>query len=83
VIVGDKNTFGAKAQCSHSSDCSFASRGASFDEDGALKLTIQKLSVRRLTQLHCVAFRLFLIFLPSLSDPSGIWRRRLKNAAAL
>src|SRR5438132_1694149 len=80
VVVGDKNTFGKGTVQTILPIGRFASLlGSRSDEDGALKLTIQKFY--RVdggsTQLHGVASD---IVLPSLSDLPEFGEGALKNA---
>jgi len=80
VIVGDKNTFGKGTVQTILPIGRFASLlGSHSDEDGALKLTIQKFYrvAGGSTQLHGVASD---ILLPSLSDLPEFGEGALKNA---
>src|SRR5881394_1366568 len=80
VIVGDKNTFGKGTVQTILPIGRFASLlGGHSDEDGALKLTIQKFYrvAGGSTQLHGVASD---IVLPSLSDLPEFGEGALKNA---
>jgi carboxyl-terminal processing protease len=80
VIVGDKNTFGKGTVQTILPIGRFASLlGSRSDEDGALKLTIQKFYrvAGGSTQLHGVASD---ILLPSLSDLPEFGEGALKNA---
>src|SRR6058998_1495546 len=80
VIVGDKNTFGKGTVQTILPIGRFASLlGCHSDEDGALKLTIQKFYrvAGGSTQLHGVASD---IILPSLSDLPEFGESALKNA---
>src|SRR5881397_3484287 len=80
VIVGDKNTFGKGTVQTILEIGRFASLlGSHSDEDGALKLTIQKFYrvAGGSTQLHGVASD---IVLPSLSDLPEFGEGALKNA---
>jgi carboxyl-terminal processing protease len=80
VIVGDKNTFGKGTVQTILPIGRFASLlGSHSDEDGALKLTIQKFYrvAGGSTQLHGVASD---ITLPSLSDLPEFGEGALKNA---
>jgi carboxyl-terminal processing protease len=80
VIVGDKNTFGKGTVQTILPIGRFASLlGSRSDEDGALKLTIQKFYrvAGGSTQLHGVASD---IILPSLSDLPEFGEGALKNA---
>src|SRR6266702_1550629 len=80
VIVGDKNTFGKGTVQTILPIGRFASLlGNHSDEDGALKLTIQKFYrvAGGSTQLHGVASD---IVLPSLSDLPEFGEGALKNA---
>src|ERR1043165_6200001 len=80
VIVGDKNTFGKGTVQTILPIGRFASLlGSHSDEDGALKLTIQKFYrvAGGSTQLHGVASD---IVLPSLSDLPEFGEGTLKNA---
>src|SRR5437667_2400177 len=80
VIVGDKNTFGKGTVQTILPIGRFASLlGSHNDEDGALKLTIQKFYrvAGDSTQLHGVASD---IVLPSLSDLPEFGEGALKNA---
>jgi carboxyl-terminal processing protease len=80
VIVGDKNTFGKGTVQTILPIGRFASLlGSRTDEDGALKLTIQKFYrvAGGSTQLHGVASD---IVLPSLSDLPEFGEGALKNA---
>ena len=80
VIVGDKNTFGKGTVQTILPIGRFASLlGSHSDEDGALKLTIQKFYrvAGGSTQLHGVASD---IILPSLSDLPEFGESALKNA---
>jgi len=80
VIVGDKNTFGKGTVQTILPIGRFASLlGSRSDEDGALKLTIQKFYrvAGGSTQLHGVASD---IVLPSLSDLPEFGEGALKNA---
>src|SRR6476646_3314121 len=80
VIVGDKNTFGKGTVQTILPIGRFASLlGNHTDEDGALKLTIQKFYrvAGGSTQLHGVASD---IVLPSLSDLPEFGEGALKNA---
>jgi len=80
VIVGDKNTFGKGTVQTILPIGRFASLlGSHSDEDGALKLTIQKFYrvAGGSTQLHGVASD---IVLPSLSDLPEFGEGALKNA---
>lgn len=80
VIVGDKNTFGKGTVQTILPIGRFASLlGSHSDEDGALKLTIQKFYrvAGGSTQLHGVASD---IVLPSLSDLPEYGEGALKNA---
>ncbi len=82
VIVGDKNTFGKGTVQTILPIARFASLlGSHTDEDGALKLTIQKFYrvAGGSTQLHGVASD---IVLPSLSDLPEFGEGALKNALA-
>src|SRR5713101_3126036 len=79
VIVGDKNTFGKGTVQTILPIGRFASLlGSHSDEDGALKLTIQKFYrvAGGSTQLHGVASD---IVLPSLSDLPELGEGALKN----
>src|SRR5438552_8169146 len=79
VIVGDKNTFGKGTVETILAIGRFASLlGSHSDEDGALKLTIQKFYrvAGGSTQLHGVASD---IVLPSLSDLPEFGEGALKN----
>src|SRR6266436_6652746 len=79
VIVGDKNTFGKGTVQTILPIGRFASLlGSHSDEDGALKLTIQKFYrvAGGSTQLHGVASD---IILPSLSDLPEFGEGALKN----
>ena len=79
VIVGDKNTFGKGTVQTILPIGRFASLlGSHTDEDGALKLTIQKFYrvAGGSTQLHGVASD---IVLPSLSDLPEFGEGALKN----
>src|SRR6266436_3059578 len=79
VIVGDKNTFGKGTVQTILPIGRFASLlGSRSDEDGALKLTIQKFYrvAGGSTQLHGVASD---IVLPSLSDLPEFGEGALKN----
>src|SRR5712691_9251718 len=79
VIVGDKNTFGKGTVQTILPIGRFASLlGSHSDEDGALKLTIQKFYrvAGGSTQLHGVASD---IVLPSLSDLPEFGEGALKN----
>ena len=80
VIVGDKNTFGKGTVQTILPIGRFASLlGSHSDEDGALKLTIQKFYrvAGGSTQLHGVGSD---IILPSLSDLPEFGEGALKNA---
>src|SRR6266481_3449409 len=80
VIIGDKNTFGKGTVQTILPIGRFASLlGSHSDEDGALKLTIQKFYrvAGGSTQLHGVASD---IILPSLSDLPEFGEGALKNA---
>ena len=80
VIVGDKSTFGKGTVQTILPIGRFASLlGSHSDEDGALKLTIQKFYrvAGGSTQLHGVASD---IILPSLSDLPEFGEGALKNA---
>src|SRR6185312_6512088 len=80
VVVGDKNTFGKGTVQTILPIGRFASLlGSHTDEDGALKLTIQKFYrvAGGSTQLHGVASD---IVLPSLSDLPEFGEGALKNA---
>jgi carboxyl-terminal processing protease len=80
VVVGDKNTFGKGTVQTILPIGRFASLlGNHSDEDGALKLTIQKFYrvAGGSTQLHGVASD---IVLPSLSDLPEFGEGALKNA---
>src|SRR5438445_2795920 len=82
VIVGDKNTFGKGTVQTILPIGRFASLlGNHSDDDGALKLTIQKFYrvAGGSTQLHGVASD---IVLPSLSDLPEYGEGALKNALA-
>src|SRR5436189_573330 len=82
VVVGDKNTFGKGTVQTILPIGRFASLlGSRSDEDGALKLTIQKFYrvAGGSTQLHGVASD---IILPSLSDLPEFGEGALKNALA-
>jgi carboxyl-terminal processing protease len=82
VIVGDKNTFGKGTVQTILPIGRFASLlGSHSDEDGALKLTIQKFYrvAGGSTQLHGVGSD---IVLPSLSDLPEFGEGALKNALA-
>jgi carboxyl-terminal processing protease len=82
VIVGDKNTFGKGTVQTILPIGRFASLlGSHSDEDGALKLTIQKFYrvAGGSTQLHGVASD---IVLPSLTDVPEFGEGALKNALA-
>src|SRR6059036_1305714 len=82
VIVGDKTTFGKGTVQTILPIGRFASLlGSHSDEDGALKLTIQKFYrvAGGSTQLHGVASD---IVLPSLSDLPEFGEGALKNALA-
>jgi carboxyl-terminal processing protease len=82
VIVGDKNTFGKGTVQTILPIGRFASLlGSHTDEDGALKLTIQKFYriAGGSTQLHGVTSD---IVLPSLSDLPEFGEGALKNALA-
>ena len=82
VIVGDKSTFGKGTVQTILPIGRFASLlGNHSDEDGALKLTIQKFYriAGGSTQLHGVASD---IVLPSLSDLPEFGESALKNALA-
>src|SRR5258705_1549965 len=82
VIIGDKNTFGKGTVQTILPIGRFASLlGNHSDEDGALKLTIQKFYrvAGGSTQLHGVASD---IVLPSLSDLPEFGESALKNALA-
>ena len=82
VIVGDKNTFGKGTVQTILPIGRFASLlGSHSDEDGALKLTIQKFYrvAGGSTQLHGVTSD---IVLPSLSDLPEFGESALKNALA-
>src|SRR5881398_3330572 len=82
VIVGDKNTFGKGTVQTILPIGRFASLlGSHTDEDGALKLTIQKFYriAGGSTQLHGVASD---VVLPSLSDLPEFGEGALKNALA-
>ena len=82
VVVGDKNTFGKGTVQTILPIGRFASLlGSHSDEDGALKLTIQKFYrvAGGSTQLHGVASD---IVLPSLSDLPEFGEGALKNALA-
>jgi carboxyl-terminal processing protease len=82
VVVGDKNTFGKGTVQTILPIGRFASLlGNHSDEDGALKLTIQKFYrvAGGSTQLHGVASD---IVLPSLSDLPEFGEGALKNALA-
>ena len=80
VVIGDKNTFGKGTVQTILPIGRFASLlGSRSDEDGALKLTIQKFYrvAGGSTQLHGVASD---IVLPSLSDLPEFGEGALKNA---
>src|SRR5881409_3227858 len=80
VIIGDKNTFGKRTVQTILPIGRFASLlGSHSDEDGALKLTIQKFYrvAGGSTQLHGVTSD---IVLPSLSDLPEFGEGALKNA---
>jgi carboxyl-terminal processing protease len=80
VVVGDKNTFGKGTVQTILPIGRFASLlGSRSDEDGALKLTIQKFYrvAGGSTQLHGVSSD---IVLPSLSDLPEFGEGALKNA---
>src|SRR5438105_1240787 len=80
VVVGDKNTFGKGTVQTILPIGRFASLlGSRSDEDGALKLTIQKFYrvAGGSTQLHGVASD---VILPSLSDLPEFGESALKNA---
>ncbi len=80
VIVGDKNTFGKGTVQTILPIGRFASLlGSHSDEDGALKLTIQKFYrvAGGSTQLHGVSSD---VVLPSLSDLPEFGEGALKNA---
>src|SRR6266850_1640752 len=82
VIIGDKNTFGKGTVQTILPIGRFASLlGSHSDEDGALKLTIQKFYrvAGGSTQLHGVASD---IVVPSLSDLPEFGEGALKNALA-
>jgi carboxyl-terminal processing protease len=82
VIIGDKNTFGKGTVQTILPIGRFASLlGSHTDEDGALKLTIQKFYriAGGSTQLHGVTSD---IVLPSLSDLPEFGEGALKNALA-
>src|SRR6266446_516276 len=82
VVVGDKNTFGKGTVQTILPIGRFASLlGSHSDEDGALKLTIQKFYrvAGGSTQLHGVASD---IVVPSLSDLPEYGEGALKNALA-
>src|SRR5580704_907773 len=82
VIVGDKNTFGKGTVQTILPIGRFASLlGSHSDEDGALKLTIQKFYrvAGGSTQLHGVASD---VVLPSLSDLPEFGEGALKNPLA-
>src|SRR6267142_686736 len=82
VIIGDKNTFGKGTVQTILPIGRFASLlGSHSDEDGALKLTIQKFYrvAGGSTQLHGVASG---IVVPSLSDLPEFGEGALKNALA-
>src|SRR5882757_803379 len=82
VVVGDKNTFGKGTVQTILPIGRFASLlGSHSEEDGALKLTIQKFYrvAGGSTQLHGVASD---IVLPSLSDLPEFGEGALKNALA-
>src|SRR5437016_8317824 len=82
VVVGDKNTFGKGTVQTILPIGRFASLlGSRSDEDGALKLTIQKFYrvAGGSTQLHGVASD---VILPSLSDLPEFGESALKNALA-
>jgi len=82
VVVGDKNTFGKGTVQTILPIGRFASLlGSRSDEDGALKLTIQKFYrvAGGSTQLHGVASD---VILPSLSDLPEFGEGALKNALA-
>ena len=82
VIVGDKNTFGKGTVQTILEIGRFTSLlGSRSDEDGALKLTIQKFYrvAGGSTQLHGVASD---IVLPTLSDLPEFGEGALKNALA-
>jgi carboxyl-terminal processing protease len=82
VIVGDKNTFGKGTVQTILPIGRFASLlGSHSDDDGALKLTIQKFYrvAGGSTQLHGVSSD---IVLPSLSDLPEYGEGALKNALA-
>src|SRR5215216_436311 len=82
VIVGDKNTFGKGTVQTILPIGRFASLlGSHSDEDGALKLTIQKFYrvAGGSTQLHGVTSD---IVLPTLSDIPEFGESALKNALA-
>ena len=82
VIVGDKNTFGKGTVQTILPIGRFASLlGSHSDEDGALKLTIQKFYrvAGGSTQLHGVTSD---IVVPSLSDLPEFGEGALKNALA-
>src|SRR5437763_14886846 len=80
VVVGDKNTFGKGTVQTILPIGRFASLlGSRSDEDGALKLTIQKFYrvAGGSTQLHGVASD---VILPSVSDLPEFGESALKNA---
>src|SRR5881398_938264 len=80
VIVGDKNTFGKGTVQTILPICRFTSLlGSRSDDDGELKLTIQKFYrvAGGSTQLHGVASD---IILPSVSDLPEFGESALKNA---
>src|SRR6266480_1822830 len=82
VVVGDKNTFGKGTVQTILPIGRFASLlGSHSEEDGALKLTIQKFYrvAGGSTQLHGVASD---VVLPSLSDLPEFGEGALKNALA-
>src|SRR5881409_3273571 len=82
VVVGDKNTFGKGTVQTILPIGRFASLlGSRSDEDGALKLTIQKFYrvAGGSTQLHGVASD---VIVPSLSDLPEFGEGALKNALA-
>src|SRR6266853_4970764 len=82
VVVGDKNTFGKGTVQTILPIGRFASLlGSHSEDDGALKLTIQKFYrvAGGSTQLHGVASD---IVLPSLSDLPEFGESALKNALA-
>src|SRR2546421_712952 len=82
VVVGDKNTFGKGTVQTILPIGRFASLlGSRSDEDGALKLTIQKFYrvAGGSTQLHGVASD---VILPSLSDLPEFGEGALKDALA-